>query len=764
MSDPVTEQAKAHPLISGAQPVAVMAGDAPRFPVQRPGGHEALLRDIKAMGLRHEETEGSYGAPEKSVIIYGPRKEQVAALGKMYGQESVLYSDHTGKQLLYTNGPNEGKAHPGLPDYDFWHEQPPEDYFTKLPDTGYVRFGFDENKLEDSMPAQHSEGRTYPVESFQKSVGGSSRSWYGACPWHEGHRSDHHKVLGNGHGVLRSASLAKADLPVPPPPPVGIKNDQAAGAGVSTFHSVMHPYGTVEKGKKTDLVFYPLHGKLPEIQKLVADHGFQVKYFGGKYGRPDLVKHNYTTGHLQIHDPTPKSGGDLGDRDLTDAWRQSHELAHAMTHGEVNRIYSEGRRLGKLGTHRTLNEALRAVHWEDLAAHKQRELLGGLGVHISDDAFNKERNTVLGDAVHRAIHGTFLEPSDEGFSPHSHHIPLEVSLNAVRDAARRMGLVGDHDILRKSDNAAILNEFQGANTVSNFSQKDLDQLRKGTIEVLKKAVAQREQELLELRKKELSKAEKCLLCSESGKCSCIRSLEKSDYCDRCGDSPLWCSCPPKEKEAKPKEKEAKQVKVKDTGSGKIARMGRKLSKTGMAVPEAKPPTKNPASPPAIAKSENQKMMDRLDRIAFNLAKSELTKAIPRLGGKDPASQQMTQHAAMAAPKAAAPAPAAAPKLSPADQSRRQAELADFTPAGAFSASGKGSALGGELKPPAKPMGTAAMPQPKLLDRFRSALKGQKMGKAEMPESEPKEAEAEKTEMSAGAGPVAAPMDLPKGGW
>lgn len=249
--------------------------------------------------------------------------------------------------------------------------------------------------------------------------------------WHDGH-TDHHQE-----------DFAGAQLP-------GLaKNDQAAGVGVSTYKQFALPYGNVQPGKASDLLHYKYHGKLPEIEKLVADHGFKTYYAGGKYGKPDLANKNYNTGHLMVYDPTPASGGDFGHEEYTRGWRQIHELAHALTYPELNKVYGEGRRMGKLGVHRTTNEALRAVHWEWLAAHKQRELSKQVGVHLSDQDFHKELNTVMHDAAHRAVTGKFTEPSGEGFVPHSHHVPLHTALQMVRDASHQMGLQGLHDTVSK---------------------------------------------------------------------------------------------------------------------------------------------------------------------------------------------------------------------------------------------------------------------------------------------------------------------------
>lgn len=227
------------------------------------------------------------------------------------------------------------------------------------------------------------------------------------------------------------------------------KNAQVAPAGVPTYSQFAGAYGAIQPGQ-SNLMHYPYHGKSSEVADLVKRHGYRTYFAGGKYGKPDLQAKNYNTGHLMIYDPTPQSGGDFHDHQYTSAWRQMHELAHALTLKDVNDLYGEGRRMGKLGTHRSSNEALRAVHWEWLAAHKQRELNTQIGIHVPDETFHKELNTVMHDAVHRAVTGKFTEPSSEGFAPHSYKVPLHIALDTVRQHAEGMGLKNPHAKLQKA--------------------------------------------------------------------------------------------------------------------------------------------------------------------------------------------------------------------------------------------------------------------------------------------------------------------------
>jgi hypothetical protein len=268
-----------------------------------------------------------------------------------------------------------------------------------------------------------------------------------AYDWHDGHTSHHAPGLTKDEPFKHPHT----DGAIPPPPEAQPKpqNDQAAGKGVATYQEYAKPFGDVHPGQPSNLFHYDYSGKHDQVNKLVADHGFQVYYAGGKYGKPDLANRNYNTRHLMVYDPTPSSGGDFNDFQYTDSWRKTHELSHALTYPELNNIYGEGRRIGKLGYHRSVREALRAVHWEWLAAHKQRELNQHLGIHVPDDVFHRELNTVMHDAAHRAVTGQFTEPSQEGFVPSSNKVPLQTSLGLIHNAARKLGLTGPDQLLAR---------------------------------------------------------------------------------------------------------------------------------------------------------------------------------------------------------------------------------------------------------------------------------------------------------------------------
>lgn len=305
-----------------------------------------------------------------------------------------------------------------------------------------------------------------------------------------------------------------------PAEPAHATNDQAAGVGVKSYTRFAAPYGHVAKGQKSDLFHYPYHGKNAAINDLVARHGYQTYYAGGKYGKPDLANKNYNTGHLMVYDPSPDSGASFGEAEYTDSWRKIHELAHALVYPELNKIYGEGRRIGKLGAHRTMREALRAVHWEWLAAHKQRELSREVGVEVPDETFHKELNTVMHDAAHRAVTGKFTEPSGEGFVPNAHKVPLDVALGMVRDHARNLGLTGMHDLIQKKSEE---------NDVADEKTYDLSEVRGVLAKTVKERLADYAEFLTDLRKRELTKNMPIPSSTPGGD-----SMAMNELCKQCG--------------------------------------------------------------------------------------------------------------------------------------------------------------------------------------------------------------------------------------
>ena len=478
--------------------------------------HESLKADLHQHGYSPKEVAGNYGYHEKSFLVShkgSPQdKKTIEDLAWKHKQESVLHSSNLKNKLVFKD-----KEKPSWEGEGYVHGPFLKNYFTKLPSGHHVALMVkppkEEVKKSDSknsykkivkdnieraskITEPHHYGRVDGVHIFharhdshngmigshlhnpndeelqmalaeQKKSGlplvihGNPPPYLREKSFHAPHPHTYDWHDGNTSHYIDEDDVKKAEIKEP-----SHGNEQAAPQGVQTYPGIAKQYGQVLPGKKSNLQFYRGLERLePKIDQMIQHHGYQTYIAGGKeFGKPDLKNKNYNTGHLMIWNPKPESGGDFGDEEFTRSWRKLHELAHAITYPEINNLYGEGRRMGKLGR-LTPRESKRAVHWEWLAAHKQRELAKQLGHNISDEDFNKELNTIMHDATHRAIHGKFTEPSDEGFFPSKEAIPLEHSLNLVDEHARKLGLnhenatlagvpkarPGDYPIFNKAD-------------------------------------------------------------------------------------------------------------------------------------------------------------------------------------------------------------------------------------------------------------------------------------------------------------------------
>jgi hypothetical protein len=179
-----------HPLFSGSQSVGMISGDAPKYLHKLPlsqqeqvktYGHQMLGRDLQRMGLRHEATEGSYGSPEKSYVVYGATHNQLNHLAGKYGQDSMVYAPngHKSAKLHYSDISEDeagnslrGHYRPSTGSYNFHPNQKPDDYYSFLPNKGYLRLNFDWDKppLKDNVTK--SEIREMLLVALKKALKG----------------------------------------------------------------------------------------------------------------------------------------------------------------------------------------------------------------------------------------------------------------------------------------------------------------------------------------------------------------------------------------------------------------------------------------------------------------------------------------------------------------------------------------------------------------------------------------------------------------
>jgi hypothetical protein len=139
-SDPHT-----HPVLTGGQ-FAVIGGAGPKYRPEIQGGHKGLEQHLAERGFKYEQTHGKY---EPSFIVHNIPRDQAMELGRKAGQESIIHSNLGQHEMVYVNGPQVGKHHPGN-GHQFFHHPPKDDgTFLHIPQAGYVRFGFDTSKLLD---------------------------------------------------------------------------------------------------------------------------------------------------------------------------------------------------------------------------------------------------------------------------------------------------------------------------------------------------------------------------------------------------------------------------------------------------------------------------------------------------------------------------------------------------------------------------------------------------------------------------------------
>ena len=414
-------------------PHIIFSVENPAFPkkVRRKVSHEDAQTALSRAGNGIVvPVKGHYGGEENSIMVVNPSDRQLELarkLAHMTGQESHIESDGMSHKMYYNHGPKAGKVVFGR-GVEF-PQRRPDDMYSELPDGTLFKLKFDDEEKGAAHPASR--------------------------PWHETYVGDDQEPEDMGKAETHPHLQAHGpDL-----------NEQAGGNQSGHFHEVMGHYGTITPGKKTNLKFY--HGIdefQPKIDQHLKETGYTPYLAGGKHGKPDLANKNYTTKHLMIYDPSEGSGGDYGNEQFTSAWRKIHEKAHADTLPEVNKLYGEGRRLGKLGV-RTPREMARSLVWEHLAAHKQRDLMEQLGHKMSEEDFAREYNTVMGDALIRSITGKFSDPHEMGFYPHSKKVPLEHTLGILDQHAKKLGL-------RHQDDSFARQKAEGLGKSENMKKAD----------------------------------------------------------------------------------------------------------------------------------------------------------------------------------------------------------------------------------------------------------------------------------------------------
>lgn len=156
--------------ITPAKQFAIITAENPRF-VSSEGGNEALKKELEAKGYKVEQIQGKYGALENPFLVEAPNPEDIKALGKKYGQESVILADKNSYKMEYTSGPKEGQYHSA--DKINVFSSAPDDYYSTVVRNGkpiYFNIDFNMDKLE-GRPSATAGGKSL-AQITKKPAGG----------------------------------------------------------------------------------------------------------------------------------------------------------------------------------------------------------------------------------------------------------------------------------------------------------------------------------------------------------------------------------------------------------------------------------------------------------------------------------------------------------------------------------------------------------------------------------------------------------------
>lgn len=120
--------------ISG--PHFLMSADNPKYPQMNSlkMDHNKVLGHLKGAGYDAHEVQGHYGAPERSIVVYGvtpQHAEQLHGLASKLGQDSSIFSTGKDHEMRFHHGDDAGKKVMGSG--TTWHSQKPADFYTSLP-------------------------------------------------------------------------------------------------------------------------------------------------------------------------------------------------------------------------------------------------------------------------------------------------------------------------------------------------------------------------------------------------------------------------------------------------------------------------------------------------------------------------------------------------------------------------------------------------------------------------------------------------------
>lgn len=144
-------------------PHFIFSAENPKFPHLNQIGlnHDQVLHHLKGAGYDAHEVHGHYGAPEKSIAVYGvspKHAENLHAMASKLGQDSSIYSTGKKHEMRFHHGKDAGKKILG--EGTSWHKQKPKDFFTSLPGgVHHFTHNFNFGKSEEIEKSNYGPGR-----------------------------------------------------------------------------------------------------------------------------------------------------------------------------------------------------------------------------------------------------------------------------------------------------------------------------------------------------------------------------------------------------------------------------------------------------------------------------------------------------------------------------------------------------------------------------------------------------------------------------
>ena len=209
--------------------------------------HPNMLSQLKSMGADVHEAQGKYGKPERSIIVRSPSEQirnHVVSSAHANGQDSIILSNGNEHKMVYLNGEHVGMHHAGIGTQ--YHEQEPEDFYTKMSNGTMFSHNFDFDKLHKAGVVSPPKGMNLKqmTQIKQDNYVGANGKDYSAEELNDGIVRAKTNLAAKMKLIPPKVSNAAPSFP--PPMPMkkeeldkGLKGDWTQDSNYSIHHSDM---------------------------------------------------------------------------------------------------------------------------------------------------------------------------------------------------------------------------------------------------------------------------------------------------------------------------------------------------------------------------------------------------------------------------------------------------------------------------------------------------------------------------------------------